>query len=115
MAVDIPVQKIPGQGSIDDITLTAADAGLAHEFVNSGNELLYIVNADASSKTTTIVSVPDSLGRIQDDVITTLAGGFSIAGPFVKSAWNQSTGVVNVNISDDTSLSFALIRPEPRL
>ena len=111
----IPIQDVPFQGSIDNLTWTAADAVNNHEFDNNGHVLLLARNTDAAGKTVTVVSVADEYGRTGDKAITVPATtGYATAGPFKPSLWNQSgTGKTNVNVSAATGLSLAAIRIVP--
>lgn len=99
-------------GSIDAITWTAGDATNDHEFVNDGKTLL-LVKDSTGSQTVTIQSVEDPFGREEDTVITTTAGEQSIAGPFSKALFNQSDGVVHVDLATDTGISLAAVRFHP--
>lgn len=109
--VDIPVQQIPYQGSITDIAYTAGDAANNHEVKNSGSLLLLVKNGDGSPHTVTAISVPDSLGRTQDEAVTVAAGKEAVMGPFLKSAWNQAgTGLLNVDIDVSTGMEITAIQ-----
>ena len=99
-------------GSIDEITWTAGDAVNEHEFVNDAKTLLLVKDA-TGSQTATVVSVEDPYGREEDDVITTAAGGTSIGGPYSKVLFNQSGGVVHVDLSAATDLYLAAVRFHP--
>lgn len=108
----IPIQDVPAQGSIDSIVWTAADLANQHEFDNNGRVIVLAKCTDASGKTVTIVSVADEHGRTGDKAIAVPATtGFSFAGPFKPSIWNQGgTGKTNVNVSAATGLSLAAVR-----
>lgn len=116
----IPVQETAFQSGSQNVTLTTADATNDHDFENSGNELLHIINGDVATKTVLIKSVADNFGRVQDLslVVPAAAGGFpgiGQAGPFIPGIWNQSGGnKVNIDITADTLLKFAVTRPTYR-
>ena len=113
----VPLQKIPRNGAISDIAWTAADAVNGHEFRNNGKVLLLAKNTDVSSKTVTVVSVPDEAGRTGDLVINVPAtNGIAIAGPFRPVWWNRReaglTGLVHVDVANATGLSLACVAYE---
>ena len=110
---EIPIQVIPYQGSLTDISLTAGDAANDHYFDNNGWTLLFIANDDTAAKTVTVKSVSDEYGRTGDETIVIAADNLAIAGPFRPGIWNQDGGTVNVDITDDTNLSFAAIKIVP--
>jgi len=108
----IPVQAIPRNGGIlDDISWTAADATNDHEFANTGCEILIAKNTHSGEQTITVVSVADEFGRTGDATLAPNATtGFSFWGPGKPGHWNSAAGLVHVDITDDTALSFAVIR-----
>lgn len=98
--------------STADVTYTAGDAANDHEFVNDGKMLLLIKNADASPKTVDVKSVSDPYGRTDDTSVSVAAGAERVIGPFTPAAWNRigaDAGKVFIDITDDTSLSFAVL------
>ncbi len=118
---NIPVQVIPSNGGVDnDITYTAADAANDHEFLNSGNEMLYMKSTTAGAKSATAVSVSDEHGRTGD---TTMAPNGSeiiaVAGPFKPSVWNQraaaDAGKMFVDIASDAGVVFAVVQFTPAI
>lgn len=108
---DIPVQQMANHSAGDNsVTFTGGDAANNHSFTNDGRMLLIMKCTDASEKVATVVSVADEDGRTGDVTITCPATtGESIAGPFLKSLWNQS-GVVHVDLAADTGVTFAVVR-----
>ena len=112
----VTVQTTPRFGaSLDDVTFTAGDAANDHEFVNDGNTLLLMKNTDASGKTATIPIVQNSRSLNKSGLTQTLtaSGGGSeicIAGPFDPDIFNQTGGVVHVDLTDDTGVSFAAVK-----
>jgi hypothetical protein len=109
---DIPVQQMANHGAGDDsITFTAGDAANDHSFTNTGREILLMKCTDGTQKTATVISVADEHGRTGDLTITCPATtGLSNKGPFVPARWSQSTGLVHVDLTDATGVSFAVIR-----
>jgi len=107
----ITANPIPFQGSDEQLTGTAGDATNDMDFINDGEQLILIDNADASPVAITFVSVADQWGRTQDEVVTVPAGEKGFAGPFTPGIWNQTGGVVHVDMVSDTSLTLYSIKP----
>lgn len=109
---NIPVQQMLSHGEGDtDVQFTAGDDTDKHSFINDGTVLLLMKNTAGAPKTADIISVANRHGRTGDQTLTCPANtGISIAGPFPKSVWNQSGGVVHVDLTDDTDISFAAVR-----
>ena len=109
---DIPVQQMASHGAgLSDVQFTAADDTNDHSFINDGNVLLMMKNVSAGIKTADIISIANRWGRTGDQTLTCPATtGISQAGPFPKSVWNQSGGVVHVDLTDDVDISFAAVR-----
>jgi hypothetical protein len=109
---DIPVQQMANfAAGDDDVAATSGDAANDHSFTNTGRELLIMRCSDASQKTASIISVADEYGRTGDVTITCPAStGLSIKGPFPPSRWNQSGGVVHVDLADATGVTFSVVR-----
>ena len=106
----VTVQNVAANGGgIQSITKTAADSANGMYFNNDGRTTFHVQNLDASSKTVTVVSVPDTYGRSGDLVLVVPAAsagdpGCGIGGPFPVALWNQSgLGQVFVNFSAATS------------
>jgi hypothetical protein len=108
----IPVQSIPNWGGVlNNITETAADDVNDHEIANEGESVLvFMRNEDASVKTATIVSVGDRFGRDGDETLSANAGAISCAGPFKAELFQQSGGLVHVDIADDTNVTFFALK-----
>lgn len=108
---NIPVQPIPiGTWYDAEVTWTSADDVNDHDFENTGNEILLVKNDSAGALDTTVVSVADKNGRSGDLTISTGASKISSAGPFPPGLWNSESGKMYVNLTDDTSMSYAVIR-----
>jgi len=108
-AITVQAMAAHGGGK-DDIAWTAADATNDHEFLNTGRELVLMKNDSAGALTATLVSVADEYGRTGDKTITTGASDISIFGPFPPSKFNQAGGLMHIDLTDDTSLSFAVVQ-----
>lgn len=112
--VDIPVQEAGFISEIDQLTFTSADAANDHSFENSGKEVLLVKNDDASSKTVTVVSVADPYGRTEDLSVVVPANSVGFVNLLLPSLFNQSDGTVHLDLTADTSLSFAAVRVDTR-
>jgi hypothetical protein len=92
------------------VVFDAVDVTNGNYFVNNGRRRLIVKNDSASSITATVVSVPCSHGRTEDQTITVAAGAQEVAGPFARELFNQDgTYNVNVDFSDATSVTAAVI------
>jgi len=104
----IPVQPIPYQGSITDITYLAASVANGHSLVNDGRTFLVIKNGGAGVSTVTVDSVADQFGRVGDEVVAIAAGKDAVLGPFLPQIWNQAgSALVNIDLDVDTSVEIA--------
>lgn len=95
-------------------TYTAVDAVGGNYFINTGSEYLIIKNGSASPITATVKSVPCSHGRTADAVVSVPASGEKLVGPFARELFNQpapNSLNVNVDYSDGTSVTVAVIKP----
>ncbi len=92
-------------------TFTAADAANDHKFVNDGRKVLLVNNESASPITITIPGNTNSQTFQQDPglAIAVAANTIHAIGPFAPNVYNQTGSVVHVMISDDTTLSFAVL------
>lgn len=114
--VDVPVQRIPNNGSIAAVKAggVAGDAANDHDMANDGQTEVWFFNEGAAIITATIKSVPDNLGRLGDEVIPIPVGEFAVAGPFIpRQAWNTS-GRLDIDIDTDASLTIAGINRTTR-
>src|SRR5262245_21414689 len=107
-AVTVP-GKFPTAGVL--VTLTPADTDDLNSFSLTGDELLVILNTDASDHTYTINSVADPIEHRTGDLTgkTIAAGAMHVPGPFDVAAWAQSTGVLNLE-ADDATVVFGVIK-----
>lgn len=109
----IPVTTIPANGAtLDDLRAggTAGDAANDHEFINDGQSLLMVINESASSEAITVLSIACSHGRTLNITMTPNLDDQAIAGPFPKGQFNQSDGTVHVDLVDDTSITFRVLK-----
>jgi len=89
-------------------TVSAAVGG--DVFPNSGRELLYVRNANASGHTLTIAT-PGAPAGLELNDITVTVPAFSVywIGPFHPDSFNDSNGRVSVTYSGVTSLNVAVL------
>jgi hypothetical protein len=113
----IATNVIPRNGSLEAITWTPADATNQHYYVDAGDTVLMARNADATTKTVTVVSVADpELGRTGDKAMVVPAAvsgasGVVFFGLPTPTAWRQpGGGKINVNVSASTNLQLAAIQ-----
>ena len=112
----IPSNDLPLDGKLNSLTYVAADATNNHYYVDDGNSILVAITGDSASKTVTVVSTADALGRTGDQVLTVPANdtnndGVSFFGIPSGSGWRQSgTNQINVNVSAATKTKLAVLR-----
>ncbi len=103
-------------GSDTSLTWTAADATNDHTFVNDGKTFLLYWSENAATCDIEIVGVASSrtANNATTDTITIPIGSVTtqigMAGPFPKAAFNQSTGVVNVNVELTPDVQLAAVK-----
>lgn len=115
MATQIPVQDMPANGaSLDDLAYTAADI-TGMWFYNDTQCLLLVKSEGAPGDDVTVLAraALDS-GLTVDQVITAVADGLNMAGPFAPRNFNQS-GKVNMTIGTATNVEVAVVRCRPAL
>ena len=91
-----------------DFVFTAGDATNHNTFVSTGREIVIVFASTAG--TVTFTSVADGINRTGD--ITTYAVGsgvYSLFGPFLKTGWANTSGLVTITPSA-TTVTFAVIR-----
>lgn len=112
----IPTNDLPLDGKLNSLTYIAADSSNNHYYVDDGSTVLVAICGDSATKTVTVVSVADALGRTGDMVLTVPANdtnndGLSFFGLPSGAGWRQAGGNnVNVNVSANTKLKLAALR-----
>ena len=110
----IPVQTTnPYGGKIEDISYTAGDATNDHEFAHPGGDVLVLIkNGSGGSIDTTLVGVASAktFNRATDVTISTGAGEESVV-VVPSSGFDQGSGVVHLDLTTDTSMEFAVVKP----
>ena len=98
-----------------DIAFTAMVAANDMDVDNVGGNILILVENAGSSgaQTITFISVADEYGRTGDIDLEVAEGAWGIAGPFLPSIWNQSTGKLNIDSAHEDNLNVAAIRYKP--
>ena len=102
--------SLPIGATAADFVFTAGDNAGGNTFVCTGREIVLVQNTAGGAGTVTFTSQADALGRKGD--ITTYsvgAGLFSIFGPFLKTGWADTAGLVTIACSAAT-MKFAVIR-----
>ncbi len=97
-----------------ELTGTAAAAG-GDAYPNTGQEALYIINAEAAPKTVTIASP-----ALVDGDLTVAAVAFvcpasktTVLGPFPVGKHNDANGLVQISYSGVTTLTVKVIKHTP--
>lgn len=110
--VPITISQSPGIGTPAVVTWTAADIADDHTLFNDGETSLIVRNPDAvNAVTVTIVSVECSHGRTGDIEQAVAAETTRVFGPFPKGLFNQSDGVINVDLAGTAAgVQLAAIR-----
>lgn len=86
----------------------SGDAANGHQFSNNGKTFLHVKNGGGSSITVTI-QTPGSVDglAVADRTVTVANGAEKMIGPFPTTTYNQSGGLVYVDLSADTSVTLA--------
>ncbi|WP_181349394.1 hypothetical protein [Thalassobacillus sp. CUG 92003] len=90
-----------------DVVFDSVDGTEGNVFPNSNNDYLFVKNDDASSIDVTVLSVPCSHGRTQDEVKSVAAGATAVLGPFPRALFGEN---VAVDFSSATSVTAAVVR-----
>lgn len=89
----------------------AAAAGGGDEFVAVGGVCLLVRNADASSKTVTVVRPGTTYGTADPDIaVTVAAGATAVIGPIPSEFANPADGNIDITYSAVTSVTVAPFR-----
>lgn len=111
--INIPITVNPALGGgIDDIgsLATAGDDVNNMDFINDGKTRIVFINDSGGPLTADVISVACSHGRTSNVTMTAAAGDQCIYGPFPQGEFNQSDGVCEIELADDTSVSFLALR-----
>jgi hypothetical protein len=114
--VSLTVQPLAKYGEgLDDVIFTAASAD-NHTLANDGETIIVVMNLNAATRTVTAngVACPRTGGDAKSATITVPAGNLTaqigILGPFDQAAFNQASGVVNIDCSATADLSLAAVK-----
>lgn len=89
----------------------ASAAGGGDQFANSGKEFLHVKNGGGGAVTVTIDSQTNcNFGHDHNIAVSVGAGEEWILGPFPKSRFNDSSGLVQITYSGVTSVTVAVIK-----
>lgn len=94
----------------EELTYTSGDATNDMQFVNTGREVLIVKGATTPTGTVTVKSVQDYNRRTGDLTQAVSASKEYWMGPFPPTLFNQSDGVVHVDLDDDTDISMTVVR-----
>ena len=91
-------------------SLVAAAVG-GDKFANTGEQFLYIDNADVGAAIVTIVTpqTVDTLA-VTDRAVSVPAGTFKLIGPFPPSTYNDGSDDVSLTYDQVTSLTVGILR-----
>lgn len=112
MAAIAPVSMTNGGSRLGVLDVSAIDVAAStggDTFLNDGNTLFYIDNADASGITVTFVGATDSNGRAVNETVAVGATSRAICGPFPRDLFNVG-GSVSVTYSAVTTVTVAAVR-----
>lgn len=89
---------------------TAVDAPNGNQFVNSGREMIEIINGAGAPITATfttngVYTVGSVQYAIADLIVTVTNGTSKVCGPFDKTLFNDGTGQVLVDWSSGTTIT----------
>lgn len=89
----------------------ASCASGGDEFVNNGNEFIYVKNGDGSPHTVTIATPATVDGlAVADREVAVPAGEERIIGPFPKATYDDTAGKVQLTYDAVTSLTIAVLK-----
>lgn len=90
----------------------AGDLANGHEFVNDGNTMLHVKNTGGGACTVTLQTPGKVAGVDISDptVVVPATTGDKMIGPFDPTVFNQSGGLVYVDISTGTGVTLAAIK-----
>lgn len=104
----LTITDISQNSELNPIAYDSGDSANNNEFENDGNTVLVFKNDTGASRTVTIYSVPDEAGRTGDISVTVANGDEMFIPPLQRNWWNQSGGVVHVDV--DGAIKIAALR-----
>lgn len=106
---DITVQ--PAKRVANDLTLSDPTNSTGDKFVNTGREMLVVINSSVSSINVTITTPATVDGlAITDKVIAVGAGKTALLGSFPRSTYNDGDNKVSFVCSAVADVKVAVIR-----
>jgi len=92
----------------------ASCAGGGDAFANTGQEVLHIINGDASPHTVTIVTqVTRDSQTVTALAVVCAANKTTAIGPFPMGIYNDTNGLVQITYSAVTSMSAKVLKVTP--
>lgn len=104
----ITANLVPLHGS-KDILKVDGDAANDHDFDYNSKQILLVVTGAIPTGEIKILGVVDDNGRKADITLTPEANKVYAFNLGKTKLWNQSTGKVNVDLTDDTDIDFHLL------
>ncbi len=97
-----------------ELTGSAAAAG-GDQFANTGQELLFIINAEAAPKTVTVAVTAEVDGdlSVANSAFICPASKTTVLGPFPAGIHNDENGLAQVTYSGVTTLTVKVIKVTP--
>jgi hypothetical protein len=107
----LAVTLIDRNGVAMDLAVAASSAD---KFLNTGKELLVVVNADGSPHTVTVATPYTLDGKaVGPRTIVVAAGASVIAGPFPPALHNDVDGYVNLTYTSITGMAVCPLKYVP--
>jgi hypothetical protein len=96
-----------------DIAGVAAAAG-GDQFANTGAEFLLVANAGGAPITVTLATAETVDGlAVADRTVAVSNGVGKVIGPFLRHAYSDANGMVQITYSDVTSVGVKVLRLTP--
>lgn len=94
--------------------LAAAADATGDNWANTGNEFLFVANANASSRTVTLVCQQTLDGQsVTNKTVVVGAGKSMLIGPFPKGIYNDANDRMNVTWSAVTDVTIVVCKLTP--
>jgi hypothetical protein len=107
-ASQVLVQQLVNTGL--EATYEAANVD-GNYFVNNGQTIFYLINAQVVAKTITITSlIPDNYGITHNETITVPASSSTVINFMSKHRFNDANNLVNITYSGVTTLTVAALK-----
>jgi len=110
--VDLPVTNIIRTGTGNAGVLTVSDDALNHEFVNDGRTIICALKTGGAGILTFLTPGTVDTKDIASRTVTVPVHGTQVTmiGPFPPGIYNQSNGLVHIDLDDDATLWLGAFR-----